>query len=444
MIEWLSILEVSMPTSNALTSFPFPSHSLRAMQAELPSSYGYLRVYVRSSVQARPLAGAAVSIRYTGDPSSSLEEAVTDSDGRTEAIRLPAPPLEYSLQLGEPQPYAEYTLDIRAEGYEPLTASGVEILPDVTAVYEASLQPASPDGSASVYVIGPHTLYGDYPPKIAESEIKPLEESGEIVLSRVVVPETIVVHDGPPSDSSARDYYVPYKDYIKNVASSEIYATWPDAAIRANVLAILSFTLNRVYTEWYRNKGYNFTITSSTAFDHKWIPGRNIYDSISVVVDEIFSDYLSRPNVRQPILAQYCDGRKVSCPNWMTQWGSKELANQGYSTIDILRYYYGDNLYINTAEQIAGIPSSWPGAPLRAGSSGQKVRQLQEQLDAIADVYTSIPNLTADGIFGPATEASVKQFQSVFGLPANGIVDYPTWYKISEIYVAVSRIAELS
>ena len=150
-----------------------------------------------------------------------------------------------------------------------------------------------------------------------KSQIKPMTESGEIVLSRVVIPEYVIVHDGPPSDSSANDYYVRYRDYIKNVASSEIYATWPDAALRANILAIMSFTLNRVYTEWYRNKGYDFTITSSTAFDHKFVYGRNIFSNISNIVDEMFNSYLSRPNVRQPILTQYCDGQRVSCPNWM-------------------------------------------------------------------------------------------------------------------------------
>ena len=167
-------------------------------------------------------------------------------------------------------------------------------------------------------MIPAHTLYGEYPPKIAEAEIKPVNLPGEIVLSRVVVPEYVVVHDGAPTDSTANDYYVLYRDYIKNVASSEIYATWPMETIRANILAIMSFTMNRVYTEWYRNKGYDFTITSSTAYDHKWINNRNIFDSISAVVDELFNQYLSRPNVKQPILTQYCDGKRVSCPNWMT------------------------------------------------------------------------------------------------------------------------------
>ena len=405
---------------------------------------GQLDVSVVSAATAAPVADAQVSIAYTGAPSGAIEQLTTDNNGQTEAVSLPAPPVEYSLNPDRPQPYSEYTLTITAPGFDPFQVSGVEVLPLITSLYQARLRPRTRPAEESLYVIGPHTLYGDYPPKIAETEIKPVQESGEIVLSRVVVPETIVVHDGPPTDRSASDYYVSYKDYIKNVASSEIYATWPDAAIRANILAIMSFTLNRVYTEWYRNRGYNFTITSSTAFDHKWIPGRNIFDTISLVVDEIFADYLSRPGVRQPILTQYCDGRRVSCPNWLSQWGSKSLADDGYSTIDILRYYYGDSMYINTAEEIAGIPASWPGSDLTVGSTGAKVLQMQEQLNAIANVYTSIPKIAEDGIFGSDTAAAVRQFQSIFGLGATGIVDYPTWYKISEIYVGISRIAELN
>lgn len=193
----------------------------------------------------------------------------------------------------------------------------------------------------------------------------------------------------------------------------------------------------------YRNKGYDFTITSSTAFDHKWIYGRNIFDSISDVVDELFENYLSRPNVRQPILTQYCDGRRVTCPNWMSQWGSKYLGDQNYSAIEILRNYYGDNMYINSAEEISGIPSSWPGYNLDIGSSGLKVRQLQEQLNTIGQVYSVIPSVVADGIYGERTANAVREFQSVFGLSQTGIVDYQTWYKIQEIFVGVTRIAEL-
>lgn len=417
---------------------------LRAMQTEAVDR-GTLQINVTSSVNAFPVERAEISISYTGVPESTLEKIQTDSSGQTETIELAAPPEEWSLDIEEDrQPYSEYTLSIKAPGFEPVNIAGTEILANVKAIQNIQMKPADVSGEEDqVFVIPAHTLYGDYPPKIAEAEIKPVTETGEIVLSRVVVPEYIVVHDGSPRDSTATNYYVKYKDYIKNVASSEIYATWPENTIRANVLAIMSFTLNRVYTEWYRNKGYDFTITSSTAFDHKWIPERNIFDSISVIVDELFADYLSRPNVRQPILTQYCDGRRVSCPNWLTQWGSKALGDQGLTAIEILRYYYGDDMYINTAQEISGIPSSWPGYTLEQGASGEKVRQMQEQLRVISEAYPAIPKVEADGIYGPATAQAVEKLQSVFGLPVTGTVDYSTWYKISEIYVGVSRIAEL-
>lgn len=406
------------------------------------TDHGKLQIQLVSQIQNRPVQGAKISISYTGAPGKPLEQLRTNSSGQTETIELAAPPVEYSLQPSEEQPYSEYTLKVEAEGYEPIEVSGSEILSGEISRQKIELRPIS-DGNYEDVVIPDHTLFGNYPEKIPEEEVKPVNESGEIVLSRVVIPEYVVVHDGSPADSTADNYYVRYRDYIKNVACSEIYATWPPETIKANVLAIMSFTLNRVYTEFYRNRGYDFTITSSTAFDHKWIPERNIYDTISVIVDELFADYLSRPNVKQPILTQYCDGRQVQCPNWMTQWGSKSLGDQGYSPIEILRYYYGDDMYINTAEAISGIPSSWPGYTLEIGSSGNKVLQMQEQLNVIAGAYPAIPKITADGIYGPATAESVRTFQKVFGLPQTGTVDYTTWYKISEIYVGVSRIAEL-
>ena len=394
---------------------------------------------------AKPVENALVKISYTGVPDSVQEEVRTDSSGQTPVLELQAPPLEYSMEPSEEQPYAEYTVQIQAEGYEPEEIAGTEVLPDTLALQPVRLR-GRDAGDFERIVIGPHTLFEEYPPKIPEAEIKPVDETGEIVLSRVVIPEYIVVHDGPVGDSGAKNYYVKYKDYIKNVASSEIYATWPADTIRANVLAIMSFTLNRVYTEWYRNKGYDFTITSSTAYDHKWIYGRNIFESISRIVDELFENYLSRPDVRQPILTQYCDGQMSKCldKGWMTQWGSKSLGDQGFSTIEILRYFYGNDMYINVAEAISGIPASWPGYNLDIGATGQKVRQIQEQLNTVAGSYPALPTIAADGIYGEKTRDAVKKFQSVFGLPSTGIVDYPTWYKIQEIYVAVSRIAELN
>ena len=405
---------------------------------------GQLQIHVTTERGFFPIKDASIRLSYTGNPTEIIEELSTDISGQTAAVELPAPPLEYSMEPSEFQPYSEYTIQVNASGYRPINISGISVLPDKTSIQNVRMETATVENPLERnIVITANTLYGNFPPKIPEDEIKPMTESGEIVLSRVVIPEYVIVHDGPPSDSSANDYYVRYRDYIKNVASSEIYATWPDAALRANILAIMSFTLNRVYTEWYRNKGYDFTITSSTAFDHKFVYGRNIFSNISNIVDEIFNSYLSRPNVRQPILTQYCDGQRVSCPNWMTQWGSKYLADQGYSTIEILRYYYGSSMYINTADEISGVPASWPGSNLEVGSTGDKVRMLQEQLNRIARNYPALPTIAVDGIYGSATKAAVEKFQSIFGLPVTGIVDFRTWYRISEIYVAVSRIAEL-
>lgn len=284
------------------------------------NSYGCLKINVTSDSYYRPIENATVTISYTAEPNSVIDEIKTNSLGQIDEIELPAPPIDYSLNPVIEQPYSEYTIKVEAEGYETVEVNGAEILPTVTAIQEISMLPSTENLTGELFVIPPHTLYGDYPPKIAEDEIKPTDESGEIVLSRVVIPEFIVVHDGVPNDNTAKNYYTRYRDYIKNVASSEIYATWPEATIYANVLAIMSFTLNRVYTEWYRNKGYDFTITSSTAFDHKWIANRNIFSNISTIVDSIFSNYLSRPNVIQPILTQYCDGERVTCPNWLTNW----------------------------------------------------------------------------------------------------------------------------
>ena len=405
---------------------------------------GKMRINVYDRQQGTPLANASVSISYTGNPETVINEVMTDSEGAVNLDELLTPPIEYSMEPGEKQPFSEYTIDVTANGYDEANISGIDVFSGETSIQDVYMNENSYQDTENNIVIPVNTLYGNYPEKIPESEIKPVQQSGEIVLSRVVIPETIVVHDGVPTDSTAQNYYVRYRDYIKNVASSEIYSTWPRQTLEANILAIMSFTLNRVYTEWYRNQNYNFTITSSTAFDHKWVNGRNIFESISNVVDEIFDNYLSRPNVKQPILTQYCDGKKSSCPNWMTQWGSKYLGDQGYSSIDILRYYYGDNMYINTAEQIQGIPSSWPGADLDIGSSGQKVRQLQEQLNLIGDYYNAIPALSTDGIYGERTAEAVREFQRINNMPQTGVVDFPTWYRISDRYVRLSGIAELS
>lgn len=418
-----------------------PENHLKSAQVER-GYRGRLQINVTSTLGLIPIPDATVTISYKGAPDVTVEKLSTNSSGQTEAVELSAPPLEYSVEPGEQMPYSEYNIQVDAPGYESVMISGTEVLPDVTALQPIQMIPLeTASENEEVIVIPDHTLYGEYPPKIPEDEIKPMDESGEIVLSRVVIPEYIVVHDGVPEDSTAPNFYVRYKDYIKNVVSSEIYATWDENAIYANTLAILSFTLNRVYTEWYRGKGYNFTITSSTAYDQKWMRGRNIYENIDRVVDSIFANFLSRPGVRQPIFTAYCDGRRVTCDG-LSQWGSQYLANEGYTPIEIIRYYYGNDMYINEAESISGVPSSWPGYNLTIGSSGEKVRQMQRLLNRIAQNYPAIPVIAEDGIYGPATAQAVRTFQQIFDLPSTGVVDYPTWYSISNIYVGVSRAAE--
>ena len=415
------------------------------MPENINSEIGRLLVSVTSSVGYIPIKNATVKIyaeRQKDGERLLLQDLTTDESGQTERVILPAPPKSLSQEPPETRPYAQYDMEVSAEGYEPVSINGSEVMADELSVQNVEMNPLEePDLVESDIVIPDHTLYGEYEAKIPEDEIKDVNESGEIVLSRVVIPEYIVVHDGRPDDASARNHYVRYKDYIKNVACSEIYATWPEAAIYANVLCIMSFTLNRVYTEYYRGKGYDFTITSSTAFDQKWIYGRNIYENISYIVDTVFNNYLSRPGVVQPIFTSYCDGRKATCKG-LSQWGSKYLADQGYSAIEIIRYYYGNNMFINSTSYISGIPSSYPGYDLTVGSRGVKVMQIQQQLNRIAQNYPAIPKIAADGIFGADTKRAVEVFQGIFLLPQSGEVDYPTWYQISSVYVAVTRISE--
>lgn len=404
--------------------------------------WGKLRISVISNQELQPIAGAQVTISYTEEPSQAIFTGITDISGETEEITLTAPAFAYSQTPSDIQPYTDYNITVEADGYEPALVSGTEILPDRVALQQIRMVPAERIEEEQIVVIPAHTLFGEYPPKLPEAEIKSMAETGEIVLSRVVIPEYVIVHDGLPSDNTAPNYWVRYKDYVKNVASCEIYATWPEAALYANILAIMSFTLNRVYTEWYRGQGRDFTITSSTAYDQKWIYGRNIFENIGNLVDNVFANYLSRPGVTQPILTSYCDGNRTTC-NGLSQWGSRDLAEQGYTAIEILRYFYGNDMFINTAEVISGVPSFYPGYSLSIGASGEKVRQLQNQLNRIAKNYPAIPTLTADGIYGAATEEAVRVFQRVFNLPQTGVTDYATWYEISDIYVGVSRIAEL-
>ena len=255
------------------------------------------------------------------------------------------------------------------------------------------------------------------------------------------IPQNITVHLGSPS-SDARNVTVPFTDYVKNVASSEIYPTWEESALRANILAIVSFALNRVYTEFYRSRGYNFDITNSTAYDQYFVEGRAFFENISRIVDELFNDYLRRPGFVEPLAAKFCNGTTVTCEG-LSQWGSQGLAQQGYNSTQIIRSYYGD-VEIVTNAPVQGITSSYPGTPLRRGTTGPGVVTVQVMLNRISQSYPAIPKIpNVDGIFGARTEASVRKFQEVFNLSSDGIVGPATWYALVRIYVAVTRLAEL-
>ncbi|MDI9518938.1 MAG: peptidoglycan-binding domain-containing protein, partial [Bacillota bacterium] len=373
-------------------------------------------------------------------------QLTTNSSGESQVIELSAPPLAYSQEPTGNIPYSLYDLRVERQGFQALVINGIQIFPQEIALQQCNLIESMGRKSyrADIINIQPNTLNGNFPAKIPEEVDKPLPPpTSGVVLPKPVVPEFIVVHAGGPNNTSAPNYTVPYKDYIKNVASCEIYSTWPESTIRANIYAIISFTLNRIYTEWYRGKGKNFDITNSTAYDHAFNYGRNLYESISVVVDDIFSSYIRRFGRKQPLLTQYCDGKNVQCPGWMTQWGSKYLGDQGKTPYEILTNFYGNDIELVTAEVVEGSPRSYPGYDLTVGSSGAEVETIQEQLNRIAQNYPLIPKSAVDGVYGSKTSEAVKVFQSVFNLPQTGVVDYATWYKISDVYVGVTRIAEL-
>lgn len=406
-------------------------------------STGKLQINVFDGSIANPLSNSTVSVSISGQPESVVGEVLTNSSGKTDTLTLDAPPVEYSLSPGSPKPYSDYDVVIKKDGFEPIAINGVQILPDAIAAQNVYMKKSDNNEiSERSYTIPDHTLYGNFPPKIAEEAVKPLPEaSGFVVLDKVVIPEFIVVHDGSPYDDSAPNYWIPYQDYIKNVASSEIYATWPEEAIKANVLVIISFTLNRVFTEWYRSRGKNFTITSSTAYDQKFVYQRNIFQEISNVVDDVFSTFITKPGIQQPLFTQYCDGINVTCPGWLSQWESKNLGEQGEDYINILRRYYSSEIYLESATEVTGIPISFPGETLGVGSSGDAVRTIQRQLNSISNNYPLIPKLAVDGNYGQSTLDAVKTFQKIFDLPQTGYVDYKTWYEISKVYTAVMRLS---
>ncbi|MDR1699861.1 MAG: peptidoglycan-binding protein [Lachnoclostridium sp.] len=418
-------------------------YSSKAPSSLSTAVFGRFRTHVISKQNGYPIENAAIEITNADCPDHPVEKITTDCNGQTDTVELSTPPKEYSMEPCEHRPYSEYNLHVKADGYHPVTIHFAQILANETAIQELALTPLDKTEPETCYDIPKHVLYGEYPPKIAEDEVKHSPAFDEKEHIRMVIPETIVVHNGPPTDSSAKNYKISYRDYIKSAASCGIYATWPDAALEANILTIMSLTLNRIYTEWYRNKGYHFTITGSGAYDQKWSPHMTVYERISLITDSIFSNFLSRPNVTQPIFTQYSDGLKTNNSSWISRWGSKSLAEDGQPALQILKKYYGDSIYINSTSEISGSPSLWPGSTLYEGANSDKIRQVQLWLNVVSDIYNEIPKITADGTFGEKTKEAVLLFQKIFHLPQTGSIDFRAWYKISSAYVAMNRTAGL-
>lgn len=402
---------------------------------------GYLIFKVYADNIAQPVENAVVVIMSADGTVTTKTNVI----GETEPIAISCPDKDLSLNYEtEIKPYAVCDARIERQGLTPMVIQHMQIFDGVTSEQDVIMDSEPEQNPPLVDVSIPeHTLWGDFPPKIVVDPDSQIPETMPIVLPTVRVPEYIVVHDGLPTNTSARNYLVPYADYIKNVASSEIYPTWPYECLKANIFAICSLTMSRVFTEWYYSKGFNFTITSSTQYDQKFIPGRNIFDSISAVVDQVFNYYIKIGKYDYPFFSQYNDGIRVNNPGWLSQWGSKSLADKGYKALDILKYYYGNDIVLKTAPEVAGIPTSYPGYDLKLGVCGLPVQKIQAELNVIRSSFPLIPIITSvDGKFGAGTQKAVTEFQKVFNLPATGVVDFTTWYKISYIYIAVAKMLE--
>ena len=425
---------------------------------------GYLQVKARTAQEAVPLDG--VRVRVLDDEGNALYDLVTDESGETQTVPLETVDRRFSLSPGYlGMPYVRYSVTVKTEGFAPETVTGIPIFDGETAMLPVAMVPleerqdgrmrqmpeeyqalqeqtAQKESAQQLFREGGTVSVG--PPAVAMDTGRDQQgtSADRRVLRQVVIPDPITVHLGAP-DSYAANVRVPFLDYVKNAAGSEIYPTWPEAALKANIYAIMTFALNRVYTEWYRGKGYDFDITNSTAYDQYYVPGRPIYDSISDAVDEVYGEYVRRQGQYAPYFTSFCNGSTVTCPG-LSQWGTVSLADQGYTPLQILRYYYPNDVGIAKTNAVTGALSSYPGTALRQGSSGLNVQTVQTWLNRIRRNYPAIPAITdPSGTFGESTRAAVMKFQSIFGLTPDGIVGKATWYELSDIYTAVTRLAEL-
>ena len=433
---------------------------------------GQLKIVATTGDGAIPVAGASYAIK--DKQGTVLFNGVTNENGESEIYDLPAPPREISLEPNpNVRPYSLYDVWIGKPGFATLNIIDVEIFDGVLSIQPVTMLPV-PEGEdqEDVIIIPPPTAALPTPPQLQVGAEQPLgnippgqamegvgytfqqNNTGNttsapqappvpFVLPSVIVPDYITVHLGVPSNSSAPNTRVRFIDYVKNVTSSEIYPTWPTNSIIANVHCIVTFAMNRVYTEWYRARGYNFDITNSTTVDQYFVPGRTIYQNISQIVDGIFNVYARRQGFRNPYFTEYCNGTTSTCKG-LSQWGTVTLANRGFTPLQILHNYYPKDLIL-VAGQTGAITESYPGTTLQVGSSGESVRRIQNQLNRIRVNYPAIPAISnPNGVFGTDTEAAVKAFQRTFNLLVDGKVGRSTWNRISQIWVAITKLAELN
>lgn len=399
---------------------------------------GNLIIQARSTTDALPLEGVSIYIRDLNG--NLLYELITNENGNTEQVELEAVDKALSLDPSYTgQPYTSYDLLAKANGFNSLHILDMQIFDGELAIQPITLFPMIQNQRTSMIQeisMGKHGVQLTIPREQKGVTISPR------IFQQVIIPSPITIHLGAPT-STATDVQVPFTDYIKNVASSEIYPTWPKESLKSNIYAIITFSLNRVFTQWYRSRGYEFDITSNPAYDQYFVYGRTIYESISVIVDSIFNQYVKRPNQNSPYFTSFCSGSNVTCDG-LSQWGTVTLSNQGMNSLEILRYYYPDDVEIAESNIITNIVDAYPGTLLKIGSSGQSVELMQQYLTRIRKNYPGIPAITDPlGEFGASTDASVRFFQELFSLTVDGIIGKATWNKISAIYVAVTKLAAL-
>ena len=400
---------------------------------------GILRIQAFAARQSAPVEGVTVNIVGDGFTAARM----TDAEGNAADVTLTAPDCALSLEEDNTTrlPYAVCSLTASKAGYRTVRIQGIQVFAGQVTLAQPEMIPETEEGrdvENPPIVIPPHPLFAGG----GGSGRAPADPCAPRVLDRVIIPKNITVHLGKPA-ASARNVTVSFRRYIANVASSEVYPTWPESALRANIHCQISLALNRIYTEWYPSRGYSFNITNSTSYDQYYVHGRTVFDVMVRLTDDIFNTYLRKTGTVNPYYSEYCDGKSVTCPG-LKQWGTVTLAKQGKTPLQILKYYYGSDIEIVRTNNIQAIPQSYPGSPLRQGDSGTAVFTLQRQLNRIAKDYPFFGKLTVDGVFGPRMVSTVKTFQRQFNLTADGVVGRQTWYKISYIYVSVKDLAELT